>query len=280
MGICVYCNTKAGMFKDAHEACTKDAEFARESLSKLISDSIYSEKTAASIAPEIEPLTKQGRLTGSDSQLVMLKAADKATLELALKNPIDNDQADRIGDLYSTIDPSWFSDVKKIVNWPGYVALTYSNVLYQAMHGEVPHYDPNGFADFRFQKDEHPILRRNAVLAEYRTITNGRSYQSVGLPIGGGMYYRFGVSQPRTQQSGLMPVDEGLMVITTQGILFSGQTHNFRLPYSSILRIEPFVDGFGIHENHGSGKVFIPAPLGTEDEGWYFHNLVSALSKW
>ena len=94
------------------------------------------------------------------------------------------------------------------------------------------------------------------------------------------MYYRIGTSQPRTQQTGLVPVDQGLMVITTKAILYSGQQRNFRLPYSSILRLESFVDGFGIHENYGSGKVFIPGLIGTMDEGWYFYNLVSALMQW
>ena len=70
------------------------------------------------------------------------------------------------------------------------------------------------------------------------------------------------------------------MAITTQAIYFTSHKTSFRLPYKSIIRIESFVDGFGIYESHGTGKVFIPGKLGTMEEGWYFYNLVSALMTW
>ena len=35
---------------------------------------------------------------------------------------------------------------------------------------------------------------------------------------------------------------------------------------------DPSVRGFGLYENHGRGKVFIPARLGDKDEGLYFYN--------
>jgi hypothetical protein len=212
----------------------------------------------------------------------MLEAADKAAFEIAVKEPISNAESERIWNIFIAIDPNWASTfTSQISKWPGYTRLDQSNVLYQVLHGEVPYYNPEGFADLRFRKDEHPVIRRNATLAEYRTVSSGGyGFQSVSLPIGAGMYYRIGSSQPHSQQSGLMPIDDGNLVITTKAILFTGERTNFRIDYGSILRIESFVDGFGIHENYGAGKVFIPALIGTADEGWYFYNLVSALSKW
>ena len=219
-------------------------------------------------------------MTEQDARSVLLQSADGATLELAINTPVSNETADRIGDIFKSIDEKLFDDVTKLVNWHGYLSLLHSNTLYQVLHGEVPYSVPGGFTEFRFTKDEHPILKRNAVLAEYRSVSNGSNYQAVSIPIGGGMYYRIGASQPRTQQTSLVPIDEGLMAITTQAIYFTSHRMTFRLPYTSIILLESFVDGFGVYENHGSSKVFIPALLGTMDEGWYFYNLVSALMAW
>ena len=59
-----------------------------------------------------------------------------------------------------------------------------------------------------------------------------------------------------------MAVDQGHVLISTRAIYFGGQQTTFKIPYSSILRLESFVDGFGVYENHGRGKVFIPYTLG------------------
>lgn len=211
---------------------------------------------------------------------MLLKSADEVAFEIALKIPLSNEEADRISDLFTAIDDQCFKDVSKLCSMPGLVSLSHSNIIYQVLHGQVPHYDPGGFQDFRFNKGEHPIVRRLATLGEYRSVASGGNYQSVSIPVGAGVYYRVGTSQPRTQQTGLVPVDNGTLVITTQAIYFSSHITTFRIPYESIVRLESFVDGFGVYENYGSGKVFIPALLGTSDEGWYFYNLVSALSAW
>ena len=280
MGNCRYCNTKVGLFKNEHETCTQNAESARRGLRKLITDAISSNTNAEEIKPELKSIKEMGRLSEEDARTVLLRAADDATLKLAHLNPVSVEEADRIGEIFKSVDEQWFSDPSKLVNWSGFLSLLHSSTLYQVLHGESPYFDPAAFAAFRFINGETPILKRNAVLAVYRSISAGNNYHSVSVPIGGGMYYRVGASHPRAQQTGLVPVDEGLMIITTQAIYFSSHETNFRLPYSSIIRIESFVDGIGVYENHGSGKVFIPGLLGTMDEGWYFYNLVSALMKW
>lgn len=280
MGECRYCHGKAGLFKDAHQTCAQEADQARESLRTFVSEIILSSTTPNNFKSQIDSLRNTGRLTQDDAKSVSVRAADQACLKLALNNPISNDNAERIGDLFTSLDEKWHEEPAKLVNWPGYVSLMHSNTIFQVLHKEIPYQNAASFSDFRLESDEHPITRRNATLAEYRNISNGYNFQSVGIPIGGGMYYRIGTSHPRTQQTGLVPVDQGLMVITTKAIIFSGQQRNFRLPYSSILRLESFVDGFGIHENYGKGLVFIPAQIISADEGWYFYNLIAALLKW
>ncbi len=280
MGNCLYCHAKVGLFRDTHQTCVQDADQARDSLRKLMADTVLSGNTPNDLASQIAILKKTGRLTDSDARSVLVRAADKASLELALDSPVSNENAERISDLFTSLDENWHKEPTKLVNWSGYVSLLHSNTIYQVLHKQIPYQNAAAFSDFRLQSDELPITRRNTTLAEYKTFSNGHSFQSVGIPIGAGMYYRIGASQPRTQQTELAPVDQGLMVITTKAIIFSGQQYNFRLPYSSILRLESFVDGFGVHENYGKGKVFIPALIGSMDEGWYFYNLVAAFLKW
>gem|GEM_PF-4050969 len=280
MGNCRYCNTKAGLFKDVHEACSRDADVAEAELQTLMTMAVESGVEKAEFDKRFNGLMERGRLSVQQAKSLALKFADDVTHGLAMGSPVSNEEAERIGEIFKSIDAECFNDPQKLITWEGYVALIHSNVLYQVMHKEVPYYNAEAFRDFRLEDDEHPILRRYATLAEYKTISTGQTYQSVSVPIGGGIYYRLGASQPRSTQTGLVHVADGLLLITTKALYFSSPITTFQISYYSIIRIESFVDGFGIYENYGTGKVFIPALLGTKDEGWYFYNLVSALMLW
>ena len=234
----------------------------------------------ASLTEEVEVLLTRGRLTQSDAILPMLQAVDETTFELAKATPMSNVEAERIGDVYKAVQPEWFDNLAALVNWRGYMALVSSNTIHEVLHGRVPYYTPDMASGFRLGHDEHPIVRRKTGLAEYRSVATGSNYQSISLPVGGGMYYRLGSSHQSTRQTGLVLTDRGEMLITTHAIYFGGELHTFRIPFTSILRTQSFVDGFGVHENHGTGKVFIPYLIGKEEEGWFFYNVVSALLTW
>ena len=274
MGKCRYCNLKAGLFREAHDTCAQEAITAIEDLRLLVADAIRHSSDAHRLSQRMGELATAGRLRFEEVQNISVKAADDATFDIAMASPVSNEEHERIGSLFQSLDQDLFSKPGRLAQLPGFLSLVHSNTLHQVMHGQVPHYNPEIGRDFVLRRGEEPISRRIAQLAEYRTVSTGHSYESVSLPIGNGVYYRLGASHPRATQTGLVPVDEGLMLIT---ILFSGQTNNFRLTFDSVLRVESFTDAFGIHPNHGRGKVFIPAKIGTIDEGWYFHNLVSAL---
>ncbi len=277
MGQCRYCSTKAGMFRDAHESCAREADAALAQSRSVVADAVSTGKTAEELVPLLQSLRAKGRFAESDSKHALMQAADTASMTLAHDHPVSNEDIERIGAIFRLFDDRWFEDAQRIVNWHGYLSLDFSNVLYQVLHGQVPYHHPDLANGFFLDHNEHPILRRNATLAEYRQVSTGRTYHSMSLPVGGGIYYRIGASAPRTQQTGLVPIDQGKMLITTKAIYFSGTTTTFKLPYSSILRLESFVDAVGVYENHGRGKVFIPGSLGMDD-GWFFYNLISALT--
>ena len=131
---------------------------------------------------------------------------------------------------------------------------------------------------FILRGDEHPIVRRGAVLAEYKTVTT-RNYGGVSVPIGGGMYYRLGASQPHSSTMGLTPTDQGTLLITTRATYFGGQRATLRIDHSSVVSLESFTDAVGIYPNHGKGKILIPNRLGDVEDGWYFYNVISAYAK-
>jgi|SRR5579875_166830 len=275
LGLCRYCQTKAGLFKYVHETCSKDAEQALKELDSLAGDAIKT-MTGDGIASGRSALQQKGRLTDTEVRKALLRAADMACMSLAHEHPVSDEDADRIGEVFKAIEPDWFKEPAKLVHWHGYCSLLLSNTLYEVLHGQNPYFDPSTPISFRLGRDEHPIIKRNATLAEYKTVSSGGGYQSVSLPIGGGMYYRLGTSVPRSQQTGLVPVDTGEFLVTTKALYFGGQKDTFRIPFSSILRLESFADGVGVYENYGGGKVFIPFTLGFDD-GWFFYNLVAAL---
>jgi hypothetical protein len=44
-----------------------------------------------------------------------------------------------------------------------------------------------------------------------------------------------------------------------------------------VVRYQPYVDGVGVCESHGTPKVFV-MDYGGLDTGWFFFNLLSALT--
>lgn len=276
MGLCRYCGTKAGLFKDAHQECTKQASDMRDFLKRKALAALLGEISVTDLRDHLRDA--RSRFTDHELTMQLLKAVDERTLQFALDTPISTEDADRIYEIYKAVDPSWTG--KEVVNWNGCLALTHSNTLYEILHGQIPYYNPAAFKEFRLREGEHPIVRRVAQLIEHRAIPPGNIYQSVSIPIGQGLYYRIGSSQPNKPQTGLAVIDEGIMLISTEAFYFSGQQDTFRIEHGSILRLEPFMNGFVIHENYGRPKGIVPGTIGNLDEGWYFYNLMQALGAW
>jgi hypothetical protein len=279
MGKCRFCHQKAGLFQDSHEACVEKAETNRKLLEEIMTDALKNEANFAAVKPSIDLAKSAGRLSDAEARLALINSLDKVSQKVAAESPMSNEAFERIYELYLGIGYDFQSLEIKQNHWYGYIALAMSNVLYQILHGQLPYYDPTGRMSFQLTHQERPIFSTGrTVLAEYKSISSQSVYQSVGLPIGAGLYYRIGASSTPSHQTGLVPSDEGELLLTTKAIYFGGQKSTFKITYDSILRLESFLDGVGIFQHYGSGKVFIPDYSGM-DTGWFFYNLVSALTK-
>ena len=284
MGVCGYCKTDAGFLRSEHKACREkateevaEAQKRLMSVRDLVQDAVWVRRIPSELGPALSEVRQSSSLGQQEITKALLKGADDAAMRLAHERPINNEDIELVADIFKLIQSDFLEQsADKIVAWHGYVSLTMSNTLFQIMNGEVPYMDPNVQIGFRLGRSEHLINRRNASLAEYQTVTSGGGFQSVSMPVGGGIYYRLGASIPKSQHSGLVLVDQGSMAITTEALYFGGERETFRIPLSSIIRLEPYNDAVAVYENFGAAKVFIPGTLGFED-GWYFYNLLYAL---
>jgi hypothetical protein len=276
MATCRFCGQKAGMFSTQHDACVADAESSRQILGATVSDAIMGDSDYKSIQTVIAEEQTKGRLTIEEVRIVLLEAASKACNQVSVNTAIDYENYGRIRGIISGITPEYPPKELKERRWFGLLALDMSNIIYQVLHKELPAYDGVGRMAFQLERNEQPIFcTGRTVLAVYKTVSPSGVYQSVGLPIGHGLYYRLGTHSRPSSRTGLVPSDEGQLLFTTRAIYFGGQQTNFKIPYRTILRIESFVDAIGVFRSSGGGHVFLPDYSGM-DVGWFFYNLLTA----
>ena len=279
MGKCRFCQEKAGFLKDHHDSCWEAAETARKRLAELVSEGILNGSKYEEIEAQIKETRALAHLPSTDARILLLDKANSACLKLATDSPLDFPTYERLFAILQGIGYTPGDPETKTRQWFGFVAIEMSQLIFEVLHGFLPQYNETDRMQFQLGRNEQPVFSTGrVVLAEQRTVTTRGAYQSIGLPIGGGMYYRIGSSGSPTRQTGLTPTDEGEMLFTNKALYFGGQRATVKIPYSSILRLESFIDGIGVHQSHGSGKVFLPDYSGM-DTGWFFYNFLNALMK-
>lgn len=169
--------------KESHQSCVENAQDALKRLRSLMVEAVTCGKPPSEVLPQFEAIKEQGRLTKKDADAALLHAADEASFVLAREKPTSHEMADNAYELFSAVRPHFLKQ-DGFKKYPGYVSLSYSNTLFQILHGEVPYWDPATPISFQISRGEAPIVQRSAILAEYRTVSSGGGYQSVGLPVG------------------------------------------------------------------------------------------------
>lgn len=281
MGICKFCSKKTTWLSSAHAECSRAALAATAKLMEL-AGSIF-DKEIDPMAWKIEFMAVEagGRFDRPSASL--LKADIIATLSRAASKRSEDDPMD-------------FSELRvrqkvltDLLFWPspneiaasslfGFALVELGGVLCEVRRGLIPQWDEPIRIDFNLQSDELPIFRAGCTdLAEHRRASQ-RSYQSVSIPIGGGLRYNVGASMPTTSQN-LVIVDTGELLITSKSIYFGGNQEKFRISIDSVIRFEGFADAVAVYPSYGSGKVFIPHYHGAR-VGWFFHGLLTALASW
>lgn len=290
MSVCEYCGERAGWFQSSHPACVTKASITGNAVQKLVFDGTLSGRSYDELSGEVHKVLTENRVSFKYVRNALLQGANDAASEMALKSPVSQPEFDRLVCIIRGLDGSsnaYLSDeyTAQMVQrrWFAMGQLHMSYVLWQVLNNITPNFDEAGEAvAFNLRAGEIPIFQTGncVTYAEERTVTNhSRSYQGLSLPVGGGIYYHIGGSQGHQERtSGLLPMDDGKILITTKSLYFGGQEKTFRIVLDQVLRYQPYVDGVGVCESHGAPKVFVFNYRGM-DAGWFFYNLLLALSK-
>jgi hypothetical protein len=279
MGQCDLCGESAGMFKSRHPACDAKADSLKRALRDLVLNGAVAGQSFSELNSQALATIQGNRLPIPFFRETMLRAADDAASQIAQKSPITEDELTRLVDLLRGFGyPEGNRDEILRHKYYGMAFAGMSNTLWEVQNDRLPHFDAAGRTLFNLHRGEEPIFSAGKVtLAEERTVSTGsRSYGGLSLPLGAGVYYHVGASQGH-KLSGLLPLDVGQMLITSQALYFGGQTTTLRISLANVLRYEPYIDGVGVCEAHGPPKVFVPDYSGM-DTGWFFVNLLSTLT--
>lgn len=105
------------------------------------------------------------------------------------------------------------------------------------------------------------------------------SFDSVGVPIGKGMYYSVGGGRSVSRlQRGIRHAGVGHLVFTTKHITFVGVSSTVRIPFSSVVRIVAADDGFALQLDSDVRPFFV-VRLARRADAWLAANLAANLPR-
>jgi hypothetical protein len=276
-GQCDLCGESAGWFNDRHSICELRADGLKVKLAALALNGTLAGKTFEEISAEAGQLAAADKLSVDRYNESLLQGANDAASQIALKSPVPEEELSRLVRILQGFGINGYTRKWAQRRWFAMAQLSMSCNLWQVLHGVTPFYDGDGRMQFNLHAGEQPVFSiGKATFAEERTVSQGRVYSGVSLPVGLGMYYHMGSSQGQ-QVSGLQPLDVGEMLITDHTLYFGGQRRTLRIPLTNVVRYQSYVDGIGVCESHGSPKVFVPDYSGM-DTGWFLFNLLTALT--
>lgn len=275
MSQCDLCGKKAGWLQSRHHECATRASNIEKTLRELVMNGAKAGQDFPQMQPELAAACDGIPL--EHFRVPLLQAANDAATQLAMAAPLSDEQFNQIVGILQGLGHESKKEDLLQRRWFGMPYLFFSCTLWHVLNGERPYYDGESHMQFNISRDEYPIISCGATTyAEERTVTLGRTYGGLSVPVGAGVYYQVGRSQGHTV-SGLQPLDVGGMLITNQALYFGGQTRNLRISLAHVIRYQPYVDGFGVCESHCAPKVFVPDYSGM-DTGWFFFNLLTAIT--
>jgi len=255
------------------------AEALKHSLHDLVFNGVLAGMPFGKLNTQTETKIQEDNLPKSYFQQTMLLAANDAVTQISQKFPIPEDELTRLVDLLNGFGYPEGNREEILRNRLfGMPFASLSNILWEVHNDRLPYYDGTGRMQFNLRQGEHPIFSAgNVTFAEELTVNTGsRTYGGLSVPIGEGIYYHFGASQAR-KVSGLLPIDVGDLLVTSQALYFGGQQKTMQISLPHVLRYEPYDDAVGVCEAAGPPKVFVPDFSGM-DTGWFLFNLLSTLT--
>jgi hypothetical protein len=275
MSICRYCGLKAGWFKDAHDECAQKAQLGLETLKTFVSDAVVQGKKYDEVKDRIDGLVADSSIPKDQALPAIKDAWSEGAKTRSIAHPITDAEFSAMSDLYrgAGLTPE---EMRKT---PGFQAMVFSFLIWTVLNNQVEPY--KGPVGFNLQHGEVPVFGlANVLLTEERvTSTYVGAYSGASIRVASGLYYHLGgIRGHKVQSASLQDVDYGDFLMTTKAIYFGGTEHgvNFRLPYTQVVRFQPYSDAVGICKNGGKEKMF--APQHVAECGWFLFNILQALA--
>jgi hypothetical protein len=162
----------------------------------------------------------------------------------------------------------------------GAMAVDFSNLVWMVRNNEYSN-DPGIIAPCPFvlkDKNEHAIwISRCELMQEVTTSEYGGVYGGPSVRIASGLWWRVGGARGHKEvHSSIQPLDEmGDFAITTHAVYFGGKRCNFRIPFSRVLKINPYSDSVGICKDGGREQIFLTMANGL---AYYVFNLLEEIA--
>ncbi len=301
MAICTYCGQSAGWFRHVHPACVRRAADGTQALETTTAKALVAGKCYLDVKPELEKLIAQARIPHADAWTAIKAGWNSGAARKSIERPISRDQFDAMETFYRDAGlerqvPDPYARGKTCSDFssnPAWRQMWRSEVLWNLLHDTILF--PEDGHDFNLQAGEIGVYYIfDVLLKEVRTQTSWQGgYTGFTVPIGNLFYYTLGSMQGHAvQRTGVADIAAGQALITTEHIYFSaiplacyaaglegGSTTNFRIPYSQIVRFQPYSDAIGICTNYGQEQIFADTSSKPEcPDGWFLFNLVQTLA--
>jgi hypothetical protein len=275
MGTCTYCHQKAGWFSEAHDACVQKAAKGAETIQTCIANAVVEGKQYDDIAALITKLQGDAGIPQDQLRSALQMGWSDGAVTRCKQAPITSSELSVISDLYKAAG----FKIEEIRKTNGFNTMALSYLIWTVLHDQIDPYQ--GPIQFNVQFGEIPVFgMANVLLSEQKTMNSYvGGYSGASIRIANGVYYHLGGMQGhKVQNTSLQEVDYGGFLMTTRAIYFGGTERgtNFRLPYNSIIRFQPYSDGVGVCKNGGREQTFAPQQI--PDSGWWLFNLLQTLA--
>ncbi len=275
MGICRYCGQKAGWFSDAHDTCIERANQRVQELQTCIATALKGGKQYGDIKSQVDKIITDSSIPAEQVTSAFKTGWSAGAEERAKAQPISDQEFSAISDVYRAAGLTQ-DDIRKSA---GFRALTFSFLIWTVLYDQIEPYV--GPIRFNVQSGEVPVFGiANVLVSEEQTVSAyAGGYSGASLRVASGFYYHLGgVRGHRVESTSLQSVDYGDFLMTTHSVYFGGREKgvNFRVPYTRIVRFNPYSDAVGICKDHGREQIF--APQQVPDTGWFLFNILQALA--
>jgi len=274
MSICRYCGQKAGWFSDAHESCVQKSNQGIGALKTCVANAIVAGKQYGEIRMQLDKIVADAAIPQEQVLPAIEDGWSQGAEKRSISQPISDPEFSAISDIYRAAGLTR----DDVVKTTGFRAMAFSFLIWTVLHDQIEPYQ--GPIHFNIQAGEVPVFGIANVLVSEEQITSSYvgGYSGASIRVASGLYYHLGgVRGHRVQSTALQELDYGDFLITTRSIYFGGREKgvNFRLPYSQVVRFQPYSDAVGICKNGAREKIF--APQQVPEAGWFLFNVLQAL---